>query len=110
MAKIPFFQVVNASRPAKPVKVLHISQAVIEYRHSPQGYKFRLEPKPISADQATATHALSDTLNLARRYTLSAYAAAYLELALRTGLPLATLDEGLVKAVTTAGVAILGTY
>jgi hypothetical protein len=37
VAKIPFFQVVDASRPAKPVKVLHISQAVIEYRHSPLG-------------------------------------------------------------------------
>lgn len=32
-AKIPLFQVVDASRPAKPVKVLHSSQAVIEYCH-----------------------------------------------------------------------------
>jgi predicted nucleic acid-binding protein len=74
-----------------------------------QRYIAILECLNISVDQATATHALSDTLNLARRYKLSAYDAAYLELALRTGLPLATLDEGLVKAVTTAGVAILGT-
>lgn len=60
----------------------------------------------IVTDQATATHALSDTLNLARRYKLSAYDAAYLELALRTGLPLATLDANLAKAATTAGVPI----
>ena len=34
-------------------------------------------------DQATATHALGATLNLARRYRLSAYDAGYLELARR---------------------------
>lgn len=61
-------------------------------------------------DQATAAHALGDTLNLARRYKLSAYDAAYLELALRTGLPLATLDANLAKAATTAGVAIFGMH
>lgn len=61
-------------------------------------------------DQATAAHALGDTLNLARRFKLSAYAAAYLELALRTGLPLATLDADLTKAASTAGVAIFGAH
>jgi predicted nucleic acid-binding protein len=60
-------------------------------------------------DQATAAHALGDTLNLARRYKLSAYDAAYLELALRMGQPLATLDAGLAKAATIAGVPIFGT-
>ena len=35
---------------------------------------------------------------------MSAYDAAYLELALRTGLPLATLDEQLLKAARKAGV------
>lgn len=64
----------------------------------------------IVTDPATATHALGNTLNLARRYRLSAYDAAYLELALRTGLPLATLDAGLVKAAATAGVQIFGTH
>jgi predicted nucleic acid-binding protein len=64
----------------------------------------------IITDQETAAHALGDTLNLARRYRLSAYDAAYLELALRTGLPLATLDANLAKAATTAGVPIFGTH
>lgn len=64
----------------------------------------------ISVDQATAAHALGDTLNLARRYKLSAYDAAYLELSLRTGMPLATLDAGLAKAATTAGVSIFGAH
>ena len=58
----------------------------------------------IAVDVATFSHALSDTLHLARRYRLSAYDASYLELALREGLPLATLDEDLQKAAKRAGV------
>ena len=64
----------------------------------------------LSIDQATAAHALGDTLNLARRYKLSAYDAAYLELSLRTGLPLATLDAGLVRAALAAGVSIFAVH
>lgn len=64
----------------------------------------------LTIDQATAIHALGDTLNLARRYKLSVYDAAYLELALRTGLPLATLDSDLAKAATTAGASLFGTH
>jgi predicted nucleic acid-binding protein len=62
----------------------------------------------IVTDQETMKHALGDTLNLARRYKLSAYDAAYLELALRTGLSLSTLDADLAKAATFAGVPIFG--
>jgi len=64
----------------------------------------------IVTDQSTSAHALGDTLNLARRYKLSAYDAAYLEQSLRTGLPLATLDAQLAKAATGAGVPIFGTH
>ena len=63
-----------------------------------------LSAAPISADHATFTTALGDTLQLARRYRLSSYDAAYLELALRRGLPLATLDADLNKAARKAGV------
>jgi predicted nucleic acid-binding protein len=41
----------------------------------------------------------------AARHGLSAYDAAYLELAIRRRLPLATLDEVLLAAMTQAGVA-----
>lgn len=54
-------------------------------------------------DSKTDAHAMNDTLQLARRYNLSAYDAAYLELALREGLPLATLDEGLGQAIKKTG-------
>ena len=58
----------------------------------------------IEVDGDTFVHALSDTLQLARRYKLSAYDASYLELALRRGLTLATLDTNLRKAARKAGV------
>lgn len=62
-----------------------------------------LQQLDISVDPATSAHALAATLQLARRHKLSAYDAAYLELALRTGLALATLDEKLSKAARKAG-------
>ena len=46
-------------------------------------------------------------LPLAREYGLSAYDASYLDVALRHGVPLATLDVGLEKAGRSAGVEIL---
>lgn len=59
---------------------------------------------PIVVDQATFSRALGETLNLVRRYRLSSYDASYLELALRAGIPLATLDDDLAKAAKQAGV------
>jgi predicted nucleic acid-binding protein len=58
----------------------------------------------ITVDSATATRALSETLQLARRYRLASYDSSYLELALRRTLPLATLDEDLRCAASKADV------
>jgi predicted nucleic acid-binding protein len=44
---------------------------------------------------------------LARRHRLTFYAAAYLELAQREGLPLATLDDRLAAAARSEGVALI---
>lgn len=65
-----------------------------------------VEAAPILCDVATDAKALHETLELARRYRLSSYDASYLELALRLGLPLATLDADLRRAVTAAGVKL----
>jgi predicted nucleic acid-binding protein len=65
-----------------------------------------LERLDIVPDHVTHLHALGMTLQLARRFKLSAYDAAYLELALRTGSALATLDMELKKAAKSAGVPI----
>jgi predicted nucleic acid-binding protein len=45
-------------------------------------------------------------LHLARSHRLSVYDAAYLEIALRHGLPLATLDGKLAAAAAAAGVPV----
>jgi predicted nucleic acid-binding protein len=49
---------------------------------------------------------VSNVLPLARERDLSAYDAAYLDVAVRQGAPLATLDAALQKAGRTAGINI----
>ena len=65
-----------------------------------------LKRLPIVIDDETNTRAWSDTLALARGHKLSAYDAAYLELAIRRRLPLATLDGPLKSAAAAVGVAL----
>ncbi len=66
-----------------------------------------LDEMSIRVDDSTAARTLGDTLQLARRFKLSSYDASYLELALREGLPLATLDADLQKAMQKTGVALV---
>lgn len=61
---------------------------------------------PIEIDDQTARKALGDVLTLARVHRLSAYDAAYLELALRTGCPLASLDASLNETAAGLGIAL----
>src|SRR5205823_11735224 len=49
----------------------------------------------IATDDYTDVHAWGETLHVADRFQLTAYDAAYLELAQRRTLPLATLDSDL---------------
>jgi predicted nucleic acid-binding protein len=49
-----------------------------------------------------------DLESLARRQNLAAYDAAYLDLALRTNLVLATSDDPLRQAAIAEGIAVLG--
>ena len=65
----------------------------------------RLQNLGLRFDQESGWPALRATLPIARKYKLTAYDAAYLELALRTGFPLATLDLGLQKAAKRDGVS-----
>lgn len=62
---------------------------------------------PISTDDETPARALREVLTLARAKALTTCDAAYLELAMRKGLPLATRDRALAKAAKRAGVASL---
>jgi len=67
-----------------------------------------LHALPITLDTETAAQAWTTTNRLAERYDLTLYDAAYLELAQRLGLPLATLDTDLRKAANAVGVPLLG--
>jgi predicted nucleic acid-binding protein len=61
---------------------------------------------PIVVDPVERSRALTATHRLARTRGLSSYDAAYLELAVRLGLPLATLDEDLREAAAAEGVEL----
>jgi predicted nucleic acid-binding protein len=68
----------------------------------------RLRLLPIAIEHRPAAWLAQQILPLARTHKLSAYDAAYLELAIREGLPLATLDEDLRRAACAAGIALVG--
>jgi predicted nucleic acid-binding protein len=61
----------------------------------------------IVADAESAARVFNDVHRLALDHRLTSYDAAYLELALRHGLPLATLDDELIRASKVAGVTVL---
>jgi predicted nucleic acid-binding protein len=61
---------------------------------------------PIVLDPVEGRRAFGVTHHLARTHELSAYDAAYLELALRHGIPLATLDDSLRAAAEFEGVGV----
>jgi len=53
---------------------------------------------PIQSEIETRQRAMSNILFLAREHKLSTYDASYLDLAMREGVPLASLDKGLRRA------------
>jgi predicted nucleic acid-binding protein len=66
-----------------------------------------LSTLPIHVDETTPARAMDGILSLAREQSLSAYDAAYLELAMREGLPIATRDLPLTEAARRCGVPLL---
>ena len=66
-----------------------------------------LETIEIVADGETPVRAFTRVLDLAREERLTAYDAAYLELAMRLGLPLASKDGALCDAAERLGVSVL---
>ncbi len=67
-----------------------------------------LRDLPVDLDPETASQAWTATALLAERYRLSLYDAAYLELAQRLDLPLATLDQELRAAGNALDIVLLG--
>ncbi len=66
-----------------------------------------IRPFEFIIDAPSHSSAVDVILGLARRTGLSAYDASYLELAMRLGLPLATLDQRLADTATRAGVRLI---
>jgi predicted nucleic acid-binding protein len=66
-----------------------------------------LHALPIVTDDETPARAWREVLALARSEHLTTYDAAYLELAMRRGLPLATKDAELAAAAGRVGVELL---
>jgi predicted nucleic acid-binding protein len=62
---------------------------------------------PIERDDGAPDRAFNQILTLCRTHRLTSYDAIYLDLALRSGLPLATLDEDLRKAAKKLRVTLL---
>ena len=62
---------------------------------------------PVELKRFSAGAVFDRTHSLSHKYGLTAYDAAYLDLALESGLPLATLDEDLVAACRKAGATLL---
>ena len=81
-----------------------MAQHSAKARHSLIGnfYKRSLLP-----DTETDSRAFREILILARTETLTTYDAAYLELAIRRGTPLATLDKALIRAANRVEVKTL---
>ncbi len=65
------------------------------------------ESLDISVDEGGQERTFGVILSLAREYDLSSYDAAYLELAMRSGLPMATQDKKLAAAARRSGVKLL---
>ena len=65
-----------------------------------------LSALPIAIDSEAPFLAFDSILGLARHHRLTAYDAAYIELAVRRSLPIATLDDDLKKAALALGVAM----
>ncbi len=67
-----------------------------------------LQELQVSVEEGYPAKVLGPVLQIGREYGLTSYDAAYLELAMRRGLPLATLDGRLADAAGRAGVELVG--
>jgi predicted nucleic acid-binding protein len=62
----------------------------------------------IQVDDETPARVFAHVLPLSRSHLLTSYDAAYVDLALRRQLPLASLDDDLRRVATSLGVQVLG--
>lgn len=61
---------------------------------------------PITVESEPQRNRIVELYSLGRKHGLSSYDVSYLSLAMKTGLPLATLDEKMRRSARRAGVAL----
>jgi len=93
------FEVANALLLAERRNRISVAQVTALLR--------RIRQLPIAIEPINTDGAFDRIMNAARQQQLTAYDASYLELALRESLPLATLDDKLMRAARSAGVRLL---
>lgn len=71
-------------------------------------YLNRLSQLPITTDDVPTEHRRDAVISLAREYSLTAYDATYMDLALRVNAELATFDTKLANAMRKAGGVVFG--
>lgn len=64
---------------------------------------YAVETDDLSAEETT----IAQVTRLAKLHQLTAYDASYLELAIRSSLPIITLDQAIIQAAAREGVAVL---
>ncbi len=93
------FEVANALLVAERRKRITLAQVT--------GFLRRIAELPISVDLIQTGTAFNQILSVARQNDLTEYDAAYVELALREALPLATLDNKLRRAASRVGITLV---
>jgi predicted nucleic acid-binding protein len=93
------------------LEVANVLRNAVRRRRCDEGYARRslqrLGRLRIAVDPDTDTQAWGSTRQLSIRHDLTLYDAAYLELALRRRLPLASCDAALIEAGRAAGLEVL---
>jgi len=92
-------EVANALLVAERRKRISVAQVTALLR--------RIAQLPISVEGADLDRAFDQVLSVARQQQLSEYDAAYVELALRATIPLATLDGQIRQAARGVGIALV---
>lgn len=90
---------VPASWPLEVTNVLLVAERKKRIGKADSGHFIALLSRlPIKVDPTESERVFHDIISLAREYQLSSYDASYLELAIRKGLQIASLDKAIVRA------------
>jgi len=100
--------IVPAIWPLEVVNVLLVAERK-KRLHEADSVRFisLLAQLPIMVDRSWPERLMKDFLAIGRAHNLSSYDTAYLELAMRQGLPIATLDQGLIEAARQIDIPLL---